>query len=197
MLRVVWQSIGVTVALGLMVCGFYPLLVTLVGQGFFQQTANGSLVGGKEGYQGSQLLGQQFASDKYFWGRPSSAGTGYDPMASGASNLGPTSRVLYERLEESTRMLVQRNIGLNRGDIPVDLVTSSASGLDPHISPASAFVQAKRVAQARQIPLEGILTLVERHTQLPQWGIFGEKTVNVLLLNLELDRLMNSNTQKL
>lgn len=190
MVRVVWQSIGLTVALGLMVCGFYPLLVTLVGQGFFQQTANGSLVAGKEGYQGSQLLGQQFTSDKYFWGRPSSAGTGYDPMASGASNLGPTSRVLYERLEESTRMLVQRNIGLNRGNIPVDLATSSASGLDPHVSPASAFVQAKRVAQARQIPLEGILTLVERYTQLPQWGIFGEKTVNVLLLNLELDRLM-------
>lgn len=173
----------------------YPLVVFGIGQVAFSDRADGSLVeDGNGAIVGSSLLAQGFVDadgapvERYFQPRPSAAGSGYDAMASSASNLGPSNPDLHDAVAERAAEYRELN-GLPDGAaVPVDAVTSSASGLDPHISVANARLQAPRVAQARNLPVDVVLAAVERHTQGRQWGFLGEVTVHVLELNLDLDR---------
>jgi len=162
----------------------YPLLVTVLSQWIFPNQANGSLVTKNGQVVGSLLIGQAFSGDKYFHPRPSAAGNGYDPTASGGSNLGPTNQTLVTRVQQDVAKLEKENPG---AAIPADLVTTSGSGLDPDISPASADFQVTRVAKARGLSAEELRRIVAKHTQQRQYGIFGEARVNVLELNLDLD----------
>jgi K+-transporting ATPase ATPase C chain len=162
----------------------YPLGVTGLGQLLFPKQANGSLIEKNGQILGSRLIGQPFTSDKYFHSRPSAAGNGYDASSSSGSNLGPTNTQLVDRVKQDVAKLQQENPG---AAIPADLVTTSASGLDPDISPAAAQFQIPRIARARGISAEALRPLVVRHTQKRQWGILGEARVNVLELNLDLD----------
>ena len=162
----------------------YPLAVTGLSQLLFPKQANGSLLEKNGQVNGSRLIGQSFASDKYFHSRPSAAGSGYDATASSGSNLAPTNQQLVDRVKQDVAKLQQENRGV---PIPADLVTASGSGLDPDISPAAAEFQIPRIARARGITAEALRPLVARHTQPRQWGILGESRVNVLELNLDLD----------
>jgi K+-transporting ATPase ATPase C chain len=175
-------TIVTTILFGLI----YPLLVTGLGQLLFPAQANGGWIVRDGRVVGSRLIAQPFSSDRYFHPRPSAAGNGYDPVAPGgsASNLGPTNRQLTDRVKADVEKLHAENPG---AAIPVDLVTTSASGLDPDISPAAAEFQIPRVARARGIGPEQLRSLVAKHTQGRQWGFFGEPRVNVLELNLDLD----------
>lgn len=179
----VWTTLVTTILLGIV----YPLAVTALAQVFFPVQANGDLIrlGGK--IVGSRLIGQAFSSPAYFHSRPSAAGPqGYDAMDSGGSNLGPTNRRLIERVEASVRKLRAENPDM---PIPVDLVTASGSGLDPDISPAAALFQVPQVARARGISERELEALVRKHTKERQFSFLGEPRVNVLELNLALDRL--------
>jgi len=162
----------------------YPLLVTGLSQWLFPKQANGSLIVKDGQVIGSRLIAQGFSSDKYFHPRPSAAGNGYDPTASGGSNLGPTNQTLVTRVQQDVAKWQRENPGM---PIPADLVTTSGSGLDADISPASAEFQVTRVAKARGISAEELRRIVAKHTQPRQYGIFGEPRVNVLELNLDLD----------
>lgn len=165
----------------------YPLLITAIAQTAFPEEANGSLIV-KDGKQiGSSLIGQSFSDPAYFWGRPSAtAPTPYNGAASGGSNLGPLNPALAESVKGRIEALKSADPE-NKLPIPADLVTASASGLDPHISPAAAEYQIERVARARQLEPAQIKTLVTRYTEDRQWGIFGAPRINVLALNLALD----------
>jgi potassium-transporting ATPase KdpC subunit len=166
----------------------YPLLMLVVGQAAFGGAADGSLVRGADGrVVGSRLIGQAFDAPGYFWGRPSAAGDGYDPAASGASNLGPTSQALADTVRERVEALLAAHPGATAADIPAELVTASGSGLDPHISPAAAAFQVDRVAAARRLDPARVRDLVREHTQGRDLGFLGEPRVNVLELNLALD----------
>ncbi len=168
----------------------YPLIVTGVARVAFPHQAAGSLVHSGTGeIVGSELIGQTFVSDGYFHSRPSAAGKGYDAMASGGSNLGPTSKVLSDQLEERARAALATEVGLGRESIPADMITASGSGLDPDISPANAQAQAARVARARGLGLAQVRQLIEQHVRGRDLGIIGEPRVNVLELNLALDAL--------
>lgn len=173
-----------------LLCGLaYPLAFTGVAQLAFPDEARGSLVERDGQVVGSSLIGQRFEGDEWFHPRPSAAGAGYDGMASGASNLGPTSDELLDMLAERVKTYRDLN-GLGADEeVPVDAVTASASGLDPHISVANARLQAPRVARARGIPVDDVLRLVDEHTSRPLLGFLGEAAVNVLEINLALDRL--------
>lgn len=162
----------------------YPLVVTGVSQWLFPRQSNGSLIIRDGRIVGSQLIGQMFSSDSYFHARPSSAGDGYDAANSSGSNLAPTNRALVERVQAEVAKLRAEN---PNAPIPVDFVAASGSGLDPHISPAAADFQLRRVASARKISQESLRALVAKHTEARQFGILGEPRVNVLKLNLELD----------
>ena len=170
----------------------YPLAVTGLARLLFPWQADGSLVERDGRVVGSALIGQAFTSDRYFHGRPSAAGKGYDAAASGGSNLGPTSKALIDRIRADVARL--RAAGV-RGPIPVDLVTASASGLDPDISPASAFLQVPTVARARGLPPTLVQDLVRARIAGPELGILGEPRVNVLALNLALDKLSAAHGQ--
>ena len=181
-------AIRATIVLTILTGLAYPLLVTGLAQAFFHRQSNGSLVEKNGIAIGSELIGQRFTRPEYFHGRPSAAGNdGYDATASGGSNLGPTNQKLVDRVQADIKKFRAENPGFT-GPIPADLLTSSASGLDPHISPASAEAQLARVAAARGVTPDRIQALVDRRTEGRQWGIFGEPRVNVLLLNLDLDR---------
>jgi K+-transporting ATPase ATPase C chain len=162
----------------------YPLVITGIAQVAFPNQANGSLVVMDGRAYGSELIGQQFDDPKYFWGRPSAAG--YDAAASSGSNYGPTNPALLEAVQERIDALKAADPE-NTLPIPVDLVTASGSGLDPHISVAAALYQVHRVASARGLDEAEVASLVEKYTEGRQFGFLGEPRVNVLLLNLALD----------
>jgi potassium-transporting ATPase KdpC subunit len=181
----IWMTIATTVLFGII----YPLVVTELAQWIFPRQANGELINAGGTLQGSSLIGQPFSSPGYFHSRPSAAGAaGYDPDApsGGASNLGPTNSALITRVNGDLERARAENPG---AAIPADLVTTSGSGLDPHISPASAEFQVPRVAKERGIPEAEVRLVVQRHTEGRQLGFLGEPRVNVLELNLELNAL--------
>lgn len=166
----------------------YPFAVYAFAQLLFPRQANGSMVTAGGRIVGSGLIGQEFTSPGYFHGRPSAAGPrGYDASASGGSNLGPTSAELRDRIAAETERLLGENASAP-GPVPGELVAASASGLDPHLSPDAALWQAPRVATARGVPLSAVRAAVAEHVEGRSLGILGEPRVNVLLLNLELDR---------
>jgi K+-transporting ATPase ATPase C chain len=182
LITAVLMTIATTVLLGIL----YPLLVTGLAQLIFPKQANGLLIRGKDGVVvGSQLIGQPFSGPGYFHSRPSAAGAaGYDASASGGSNLGPTNAQLIARVNGEVAKLQAENPGT---PIPVDLVTTSGSGLDPDISPAAAQFQIRRVAAERKIPETEVAHLVLENSENRQWGFLGEPRVNVLELNIALD----------
>jgi K+-transporting ATPase ATPase C chain len=178
------MTLVMTVLTGLI----YPLAVTGLSQVLFRDKANGSLITVNGQVVGSELIGQNFTKPEYFQPRPSAAGNdGYDATASGGSNLGPTNKKLIDRVQASVDKFRKENPSY-QGDIPADLLTTSGSGLDPHISPASAEAQAERVAKVRGASLDHIRALIASHTEGRDLGFLGEPRVNVLLLNLDLDR---------
>lgn len=179
----VLMLVALTVLTGIV----YPLFVTGVSQEAFPGRADGSLVRDGHRIVGSRLIGQPFSQPRYFHPRPSAAGDGYDGTASGASNLGPSSEDLAAAVRERVASYRGENGLAVDAPVPVDAVTASASGLDPHISPANARLQAPRVARARGLPLITVVGLVARHTDGRRLGVLGEPTVNVLELNLALD----------
>jgi K+-transporting ATPase ATPase C chain len=182
LLIAVWFTLVTTVLFGLI----YPLIVTGLSQLLFPDKANGQLIERKGKLVGSRIIGQAFTGPGYFHSRPSAAGTGngYDPTSSSGSNLGPTNKALLDRVNGDVQELRVEKPG---SPIPVDLVTSSGSGLDPDISPAAAEFQVSRVARERHVSDSELRALVAKHTLGRQLGIFGEPRTNVLELNLELD----------
>jgi K+-transporting ATPase ATPase C chain len=186
-----WQQIlpGIRIKLlfTLLLGVIYPLAITGVSQAIFPHQANGSLIEKNGKVIGSELIGQNFTKPEYFQPRPSAAGNdGYDPTASGGSNYGPTNQKLVDRVKASIAKFRKDNPDYT-GPLPADLVTASASGLDPHISPDSAAAQAARVAKARGVSLDQMNQLIAQSTEGPDLGVLGEARVNVLKLNLALD----------
>jgi K+-transporting ATPase ATPase C chain len=181
----IYPAIAVTVVLTVLLGIVYPLAVTGLAQLVFPRQAAGSLIEKDGKVIGSRLIGQPFSGPGYFHSRPSAAGAGYDATASGGTNLGPTSQKLFEtNVKTAADALKAENPD---APIPVDLVTASASGLDPHITPAATEFQVPRVARARQMREDEVRRIVSRHTEGRQFGLLGEARVNVLELNLALD----------
>ncbi len=188
LLTAIWMTIATTVLLGIV----YPLVVTGLALVLFPKKANGQLiqVGGKT--VGSAIIGQGFSGPTYFHSRPSSAGNGYDAANTNGSQLGPTNQKLIDRVKGDVSAAQAENPGT---PVPIDLVTTSASGIDPHITPAAAEFQLSRVAKARGTTVDQLRPLVAKHTEGRQWGILGEARINVLELNLDLDQQFPGNKQ--
>ena len=187
MLEHIKISLRITVVLLVITCGFYPALVWAIGQVAFRHQANGSLIEQNGKVIGSELIGQNFAGNRYFHPRPSAAGNdGYDATASGGSNLGPTSKKLRDTINDRVTKYPDTKPA---GGIPADAVTASASGLDPHISPENAMSQSARVANATGLPQAQVQSMIQARTEGRFLGVYGEPHVNVLLLNLDIDRM--------
>ncbi len=183
----VWRTSILYTLIATVVFGLgYPLLVTVLAGVFFPHKADGSLIMKDGQVIGSELLAQSFTSDRYFHPRPSAAGNGYDPTSSGGSNLAQSNAKLVQRIQGDIDKLAASNPGK---PVPIDLVTTSGSGLDPDITPDAAFYQASRVAKARSLSEDRVRTLIEKHVTGRQLGLLGEPRVNVLELNLDLDTL--------
>jgi K+-transporting ATPase ATPase C chain len=180
LITAVLMTIATTILFGLV----YPLVVTGLAQVIFPKQANGQLIQKDGKTIGSRIIGQGFSGPGYFHSRPSAAGNGYDAANSGGSNLGPTNQKLIDRVKRDVATAQTENPGQSA---PIDLVTTSASGFDPHISPAAAEFQLPRVAKERGAPVEQLRALVAKHTEIRQLGVLGEARVNVLELNLELN----------
>ena len=179
-----------TVVLALVCCGLYPLVVFGVAQIAFRDKANGSLIVDSDGtVRGSRLLGQGFGAEKYFHPRPSAAGNGYDAANSSGSNLGPTSQKLNDAIKDRIDAYRKENALKETDPVPADAVTSSGSGLDPHIGVRNAEIQALRVAKARGLETQKVQTLLRQQIDAATFGVLGEDGVNVLTLNLALDRI--------
>jgi K+-transporting ATPase ATPase C chain len=176
----IWMTIATTILLGII----YPLVVTGLAQALFRDKANGQLIQRGGTLVGSRIIGQPFSSPGYFHSRPSAAGNGYDAANSGGTNLGPTNQKLIERVKQDVATLQVENPGK---PVPIDLVTTSASGLDSDITPAAADFQVPRVARERAVTEDELRQLVAKHTSGRQLGFLGESRVNVLELNLDLD----------
>ncbi len=184
-----WPAFAVLLAMTLITGVVYPAVVTAIAQVAFPSQANGSMIVVNGKTVGSSLIGQAFDKPQYFWGRPSAAGAnGYDASGSAGSNLGPDDQRLIDRITAEVDRLRQAN---GNGPVPVDLVTTSASGLDPDISPAAAEYQVARVAKARGMSETDVRAAVARHTDQPLFGFLGQPRVNVLELNLDLDGLLS------
>ena len=183
------RALLATLSLAVILCGMYPLVVWALSQGLFPDQANGSLIKEKELVRGSRLIAQSFTQPQYFHPRPSAAGQGYDGLSSGGSNLGPLSRKLDDTLKERLGRYRAENRLAPDALVPADAVTASASGLDPHISLKNAFLQTPRVAAARGVGDQTVRKQIEKYTEGRDLGVFGEPRVNVLLLNMALDRL--------
>jgi len=182
-------SVLLTLVFAVLLCGAYPLVVWAGAQALFAGKANGSLVTDRDGtVRGSTLLAQNFSSDKYFQPRASAAGTGYDATSSGGTNFGPTSQKLNDSIKAAVAAYRTSNGLAADAAVPADAVTSSASGLDPHISVANALIQAARVASVRGLAPERVQALIAAATEGRDLGVFGEPGVNVLRLNVELDK---------
>jgi len=179
-------AVRITLVLTVLTGMLYPALVTGIAQAIFPKQANGSLIQVNGKVIGSELIGQKFSKPEYFQGRPSAAGDGYDAANSSAFNFGPTNQKLIDRIKADAEKFHKENPAFT-GSIPADLLTASASGLDPHLSPASAAAQVARVAKARGLPQAQVQEFVDRHTESRQLGFLGEPRVNVLKLNLALD----------
>jgi K+-transporting ATPase ATPase C chain len=181
LITAILMTISTTVLLGII----YPLAVTGLSQVLFRDKANGQLIQRDGLLVGSRIIGQPFSSPQYFYSRPSAAGAnGYDAANSGGSNLGPTNQKLIDRVKQDVQRLQAQNPGV---PVPIELVTTSASGFDPHISPAAAEYQMRRVARERGISLDNIQRLIAKHTEGRQLGFLGEPRVNVLELNIDLE----------
>ena len=183
-------AVFATLVLAIVCCGLYPLVVFGISQMLFHDKANGSLILDKDGtVRGSKLLAQGFTADKYFHPRPSAAGSGYDAANSSGSNLGPTSQKLNDAIKDRVAAYRKEN-GLNESEaVPADAVTTSGSGLDPHISLRNAELQIPRVAKGRGVSEENLRELINQNTDGPDLGFLGEAGVNVLTLNRALDQL--------
>ncbi len=185
LLTSVLMTIVTTILLGII----YPLTVTALSQVLFRDKANGQLIYRGNKLMGSRIIGQPFTGPGYFHSRPSAAGNGYDSANSGGSNLGPTNKELIDRVAADARSAAKEN---SHQPVPIDLITTSASGLDPDITPAAAYFQVPRVAEQRGLPERSVMELVERHTTGRTFGVLGEPRVNVLELNLALDELVKN-----
>jgi K+-transporting ATPase ATPase C chain len=181
LITAILMTLATTVLLGII----YPLVVTAMAQVLFPNKANGQLIQKDGKVVGSTIIGQGFSGPGYFHSRPSAAGNGYDAASSGGSNLGPTNQKLIDRVKGDVAIAEAEKPGT---PVPIDLVTTSASGFDPHITPAAAAFQVSRVAKARGVSEDELTGIVSRHTEGRQLGVLGEPRVNVLELNLDLDR---------
>jgi K+-transporting ATPase ATPase C chain len=192
-MRVLKNALFTFLALVLVTGLIYPLIVTFAGQLFFPYQANGSIITINNQIIGSELIGQSFTDDKYLWSRPSATSNDpYNPLSSGASNLGPTNVKLYRNMMEYQNNL---NASINN-KVPIDLITSSGSGLDPEISIAGAYYQIPRIAQARNVSPELVKSIIDDYAQYPDFKFLGEPRVNVLFVNLALDLLNVSKLNK-
>jgi K+-transporting ATPase ATPase C chain len=192
LITAVLMTIATTILLGIV----YPLVVTGIAQVLFPKQANGQLIQKGNKTVGSRIIGQGFSGASYFHSRPSAAGNGYDAANSGGSNLGPTNQKLIDRVKGDVTAAQTDNHGSSASaSVPIDLVTTSASGFDPHITPAAAEYQLTRVAKERGATVDQLRALLAKHTEGRQLGILGEARVNVLELNLELDEAFPTNKQ--
>ena len=186
-MKYIWTAIRMTIVSAVILGVIYPLAMTGLAQVIFPGKADGSLVKRSGQVIGSSLIGQNFTAAKYFLPRPSAAGTGYDAMDSSFSNLGPTNKALADRVQAAVKADIAADPGLTFGQVPIDMVTTSGSGLDPDITVANAQAQAPRVAAARGMSVSAVLDMIAKHTSGRQLGFLGEPRVNVLELNLALD----------